>query len=89
MPMVVELAFACLACARIGAVHSVVFGGFSPEAIRGRMADAQSKVVVTCDAVMRGAKPVQLKTQIDAALEVSFYHPIQTQIPNHHPNGNY
>ena len=70
MPMVVELAFACLACARIGAVHSVVFGGFSPEAIRGRMADAQSKVVVTCDAVMRGAKPVQLKTQIDAALEL-------------------
>ena len=89
MPMVVELAFACLACARIGAVHSVVFGGFSPEAIRGRMADAQSKVVVTCDAVMRGAKPVQLKTQIDAALEVSFYHPTQTQIPNHRPNGNY
>ena len=70
MPMVVELAFACLACARIGAVHSVVFGGFSPEAIRGRMADAQRKVVVTCDAVMRGAKPVQLKTQIDAALEL-------------------
>ena len=66
-----------------------VFGGFSPEAIRGRMADAQSKVVVTCDAVMRGAKPVQLKTQIDAALEVSFYYPTQTQIPNHHPNGNY
>ena len=45
MPMVVELAVACLACARIGAIHSVVFGGFSPEAIRGRMADAQSKVV--------------------------------------------
>ena len=70
MPMVVELAVACLACARIGAIHSVVFGGFSPEAIRGRMADAQSKVVVTCDAVMRGAKPVQLKTQVDAALEL-------------------
>mgnify|MGYP000072296579 CR=1 FL=1 len=68
MPMVVELAVACLACARIGAVHSVVFGGFSPEAIRGRLADAQSKVIVTCDAVMRGAKPVQLKTQVDATL---------------------
>ena len=70
MPMVVELAVACLACARIGAVHSVVFGGFSPEAIRGRLADAQSKVIVTCDAVMRGAKPVQLKTQVDATLEL-------------------
>jgi acetyl-CoA synthetase len=70
MPMVVELAVACLACARIGAIHSVVFGGFSPEAIRGRLADAQSKVIVTCDAVMRGAKPVQLKTQVDATLEL-------------------
>ena len=69
MPMVVELAVACLACARIGAMHSVVFGGFSPEAIRG-IADAQSKVIVTCDAVMRGAKPVQLKTQVDATLEL-------------------
>jgi hypothetical protein len=68
MPMVVELAVACLACARIGAVHSVVFGGFSPEAIRGRLADAQSTVIVTCDAVMRGAKPIQLKTQVDATL---------------------
>jgi len=70
MPMVMELAVVCLACARIGAVHSVVFGGFSPEAIRGRLADAQSRVIVTCDAVMRGAKPIQLKTQIDATLEL-------------------
>ena len=48
----------------------MVFGGFSPEAIRGRLADAQSRVIVTCDAVMRGAKPIQLKTQIDATLEL-------------------
>jgi acetyl-CoA synthetase len=71
MPMVMELAVVCLACARIGAIHSVVFGGFSPEAIRGRLADAQSKVIVTCDAVMRGAKPIQLKTQIDATLDLA------------------
>ena len=59
--MVVELPAAMLACARIGAVHSVVFGGFSAESLAGRIVDAQSSVVITADGVMRGGKPVQLK----------------------------
>jgi len=61
LPMVVELPAAMLACARIGAVHSVVFGGFSAESLAGRIVDAQSSVVITADGVMRGGKPVQLK----------------------------
>jgi len=60
MPMVVELAVAMLACARIGAVHSVVFGGFSADALAKRMVDADSDLLVTCDGVMRGAKMVPL-----------------------------
>jgi len=59
--MVVELPAAMLACARVGAVHSVVFGGFSAESLAGRILDASSDVVVTADGVMRGGKPVQLK----------------------------
>jgi len=60
MPMVPQLAITMLACARIGAVHSVVFGGFSAEALAGRLIDAQSTVVVTANGVMRGAKPIAL-----------------------------
>ena len=56
MPMVVELAVAMLACARIGAVHSVVFGGFSADALGKRLMDADSALLVTCDGVMRGKK---------------------------------
>ena len=69
MPMIPEAAVAMLACARIGAVHSVIFGGFSPEAVAGRLEDAQSRFVITADAGWRGGKPVPLKANIDLALE--------------------
>jgi acetyl-CoA synthetase len=68
LPMIPEAAVAMLACARIGAVHSVVFGGFSPEAIAGRIADCGSKLVITADEGLRGGKPVPLKANVDAAL---------------------
>jgi len=69
MPMILEAAVAMLACARIGAVHSVVFGGFSPDALRGRIEDCASRFVVTADGGMRGGKLVPLKENVDAALE--------------------
>ncbi|QIQ85404.1 acetate--CoA ligase [Erythrobacter sp.] len=68
MPMIVEGVTAMLACARIGAVHSVVFGGFSPEALAGRIEDCNSRFVVTADEGLRGAKRVPLKANVDAAL---------------------
>jgi acetyl-CoA synthetase len=68
MPMIPEAAYAMLACVRIGAVHSVIFGGFSPEAIAGRIQDADSRFVITADGGVRGGKPVILKPNIDAAL---------------------
>jgi acetyl-CoA synthetase len=68
MPMVPELAIAVLACARIGAVHSVIFGGFSAQSISDRIRDAQCKVVVTADGSFRGNKQIQLKEVIDDAL---------------------
>ncbi|RSY82005.1 acetate--CoA ligase [Sphingomonas koreensis] len=69
LPMIPEAAFAVLACARIGAIHSVVFGGFSPEALAGRIADCDSAVVVTADEGRRGGKRVPLKANVDAAAE--------------------
>ncbi len=69
MPMIPEAAIAMQACARIGAIHSVVFGGFSPEALAGRIQDCDSRIVVTSDAGMRGGKQVALKANVDAALE--------------------
>ena len=68
MPMIPEAAVAMLACARIGAVHSVVFGGFSPEALRGRIEDCRSNVVITADEGVRGGKRIPLKANVDAAL---------------------
>src|SRR3546814_14412306 len=68
LPMILEAAVAMLACARIGAVHSVVFGGFSPEALRGRIEDCGSRIVVTADGGARGGKLVPLKANVDAAL---------------------
>ncbi|UTW10043.1 acetate--CoA ligase [Marinobacterium rhizophilum] len=68
MPMIPEAAVAMLACARIGAVHSVVFGGFSPEALANRIDGAQSKVVITSDFSLRGGKVVPLKANVDKAL---------------------
>jgi acetyl-CoA synthetase len=69
MPMIPEAAVAMLACARIGAVHSVVFGGFSPEALHGRIEDCASRFVITADGGMRGGRLVPLKANVDAALE--------------------
>ena len=69
MPMIPEAAVAMLACTRIGAIHSVVFGGFSPEALAGRIQDCDSRLVVTADGGMRGGKLVPLKANVDAALE--------------------
>jgi acetyl-CoA synthetase len=68
MPMIPEAAVAMLACSRIGAIHSVVFGGFSPEALAGRIQDCDSNVVITADAGMRGGKLVPLKANVDEAL---------------------
>ncbi|MEM7083326.1 MAG: acetate--CoA ligase [Pseudomonadota bacterium] len=68
MPMVPEAAMAMLACARIGAVHSVVFGGFSPEALAGRIEDCRSEYVITADEGIRGNKPIPLKANTDAAI---------------------
>ncbi len=69
MPMIPQTAVAMLACARIGAVHSVVFGGFSPEALAGRIENGQSNVVITSDEGVRGGKPIPLKRNVDKALE--------------------
>ena len=71
LPMTPEAAVAMLACARIGAVHSVVFGGFSPEALAGRIADCGSRLVVTADEGVRGGKTVPLKANVDKAVDGS------------------
>jgi acetyl-CoA synthetase len=69
MPMIPETAVAMLACTRIGAIHSVVFGGFSPDSLAGRLDDAKSSVMIVSDEGMRGGKPVPLKTNADAAAD--------------------
>jgi acetyl-CoA synthetase len=68
LPMLLELPIAMLACARIGAVHSVVFAGFSADSLAQRIVDCKPKLVITCNAVKRGAKPILLKDIVDAAL---------------------
>ena len=69
MPMIPEAAYAMLACARIGAIHSVVFGGFSPDSLAGRILDCESNCVITADEGVRGGRKVPLKANTDAALE--------------------
>ena len=71
LPMIPEAAFAMLACARIGAIHSVVFGGFSPDSLAGRIADCKSKLVITADEGLRGGKKIKLKHNTDEALTKS------------------
>ena len=71
MPMILEAAYAMLACARIGAVHSVVFGGFSPEALAGRIVDCGSEVLITADEGLRGGKTVPLKVNADKAAGIA------------------
>ena len=69
MPMIPEAAYAMLACARIGAVHSVVFGGFSPESIKDRILDSDCQTVITADEGLRGGRTIPLKANVDSALE--------------------
>ncbi len=71
MPMIPEAAYAMLACARIGAIHSIVFGGFSSEALKDRIEDAAAKVVITADGAFRKEKPYMLKPVVDAAIDAS------------------
>jgi acetyl-CoA synthetase len=77
LPMIPEAAYAMLACARIGAVHSIVFGGFSPDSLAGRIEDASSTIVITADEGLRGGKPVPLKANADAAAQKA---PVKTMI---------
>ena len=69
LPMIPEAAFAMLACARIGAIHSVVFGGFSPDALADRIEGCGSKIVITADEGLRGGRKVPLKANVDKALD--------------------
>ncbi len=69
MPMIPETAYAMLACARIGAIHSVVFGGFSPDSLAGRISDCKSKVLISTDEGVRGGRKVNMKANADAAIE--------------------
>ena len=71
MPMIPEAAYAMLACARIGAVHSIVFGGFSPDSLAGRIVDCESTFVITADEGLRGGKPVPLKENTDKAIDIA------------------
>ncbi|MAB87647.1 MAG: acetyl-coenzyme A synthetase, partial [Rhodobacteraceae bacterium] len=71
MPMIPEAAYAMLACNRIGAVHSIVFGGFSPEALAARITACEAKLIVTADQAPRGGKATPLKANVDKALEIA------------------
>ncbi|MGQ2908224.1 MAG: acetate--CoA ligase [Aliihoeflea sp.] len=71
MPMIPEAAYAMLACARIGAIHSVVFGGFSPDALAGRIVDCESTFVITADEGLRGGKSIPLKENTDKAIDIA------------------
>ncbi|SPL70596.1 acetate--CoA ligase [Acinetobacter stercoris] len=83
MPMVSEAAIAMLASARIGAVHCVVFGGFSPDSLASRIEDSQAKVVITADSGMRGGKPIPLKENVDDALALPGTESVQNVIVVH------
>lgn len=79
MPMIPQAAYAMLACARIGAIHSVVFGGFSPDSLKNRIEDCQSNFIITADEGIRGNKVIPLKDNVDKAIE-TVSHPIKTLI---------
>jgi acetyl-CoA synthetase len=87
LPMIVEAAYAMLACTRIGAVHSIVFGGFSPDSLANRVEDCDSTVVITADEGLRGGKPVPLKKNVDAA-DGKVKGGIKTVIVVKHTGGN-
>ncbi|MGH7002822.1 MAG: acetate--CoA ligase [Alphaproteobacteria bacterium] len=79
MPMIPEAAYAMLACTRIGAVHSVVFGGFSPDALAGRIVDCESTFVITADEGLRGGKPIPLKDNTDKAIDIAAKHHVMVK----------
>ena len=87
LPMVPEAAIAMLACARIGAVHMVVFGGFAPQSIADRIADCASKLVITADEGWRGGKRVPLKANVDVALELPGTFSVETVLVLRHTGG--
>ena len=87
LPMIVDAAVAMLACARIGAVHSVVFGGFSPNSIADRLIDCQSKLIITADEGVRGGKKVPLKANVDAALKMPGTNTVETVLVVRHTGG--
>jgi acetyl-CoA synthetase len=87
LPMIPEAAVAMLACARIGAVHSVVFGGFSPDSIAGRIADCDSKLVITADEGVRGGKHIPLKANVDEALKRPGTNSVETVLVVRHSGG--
>ncbi|MBZ9602091.1 acetate--CoA ligase [Phyllobacterium chamaecytisi] len=79
MPMIPEATYAMLACTRIGAIHSVVFGGFSPDALAGRIVDCESTFVITSDEGMRGGKPIPLKDNTDKAIDIAARHHVRVK----------
>jgi acetyl-CoA synthetase len=87
LPMIPEAAIAMLACARIGAVHSVVFGGFSPESLAGRIADCASKLVITADEGRRGGKRIPLKANVDESLKKPGTTCVETVLVVRHTGG--
>ncbi len=88
LPMIPEAAVAMLACARIGAVHTVVFGGFAPHSIADRISDSKSKVVITADEGRRGGRSVPLKANVDAALKLPGTDSVQKVIVFRHTDGS-
>lgn len=84
LPMIPEAVVAMLACARVGAIHSVVFGGFAPNSIADRVADCASKLVITADEGLRGSKKIPLKANVDAALKLPGTHSVETVLVVRH-----
>ncbi|KGQ19125.1 Acetyl-coenzyme A synthetase [Lysobacter dokdonensis DS-58] len=84
LPMIVDAVVAMLACARIGAIHSVVFGGFAPQSIADRIADCRSKLIITADEGMRGGKRIGLKANVDAALALPGTNSVETVLVVRH-----
>ncbi|WAW95590.1 acetate--CoA ligase [Xanthomonas citri pv. malvacearum] len=87
LPMIVDAAVAMLACARIGAVHSVVFGGFAANSIADRVIDCQSKLIITADEGLRGGKKIPLKANVDAALKIPGTNTVETVLVVRHTGG--
>ena len=87
LPMIPDAAVAMLACARIGAIHSVVFGGFAPNSIADRVADCASKLIITADEGLRGGKKVPLKANVDAALKLPGTSTVETVLVVRHTGG--